>query len=134
MNFVPTDSGPAHSDLLFQRLRLIMEGSASDFEAFNQYSAVLLIDTSPGIVEYFLTRRFGEVSCEFLNYNLFLQFHKPLEKFKYVKLAGNCYIVQGLKASDGTLTDIGNHISDPETVNNAIKYVEEKLIITVDSF
>jgi hypothetical protein len=61
MNFVPSENGAANSDLLFQRLRLIMEGSASDFEAFNHYSAVLLIDTSPGFVESFLTRRFGEV-------------------------------------------------------------------------
>jgi hypothetical protein len=65
MNFVPSvnnDEEVNNVDLLFQRIRSIMEGSASDFKAYSQYPAVLLIDASPNVVESYMTNRVGEAS------------------------------------------------------------------------
>lgn len=66
MNFIPSlnegnNEDVDNSEQLFQRIRLIREGSVSDFKEFSQYSAAILIDTLPDIVESYLINRIGEV-------------------------------------------------------------------------
>ncbi|KAI6179529.1 CLP1-P domain-containing protein [Aphelenchoides besseyi] len=110
LHFVPTnaDSISSNQPLFYNRIEKILEYNERDLNHVMNFSAVLLIDASLNTAIQYLLQRFGN-------------FTKPLEKFKWLHVGGNCYVVKGIKL-ENRIETIPPYLPNDEIIHNAMDY------------
>ncbi|KAI6222020.1 CLP1-P domain-containing protein [Aphelenchoides besseyi] len=110
LHFAPTNSDSIGSNqpLFYNRIEKILEYNERDLNHVMNFSAVLLIDASLNTAIQYLLQRFGN-------------FTKPLEKFKWLHVGGNCYVVKGIKL-ESRIETIPTYLPNNEIIHNAMDY------------